>query len=161
MAKNLTTGDRFFEVMRWWEEGIRQTKMGYLLMGKAIYYIKKERLWRADIEHIPTFKCWAEHSLHISVAQAHRLAQIYEELGDLLVDMPIDISKVTLLLPFMKGKSEEERKEMLEMAQDCTVEDIKNNIKDMTGKNESATDRCEHLESEIWNRCKKCGKFFK
>jgi len=155
-------GDRFHEVMGWWNSGVNQAKLGYLLMGKSIYFIKKEKLWKKEIEHMPTFKYWAEHALHISVAQADRLAQIYFELGHLLENIPFDISKVTLLLPYLRDKDDAEKKEILFMANECTVEDIKNNLKELKGEG-TATDVCTHPESEIEYvpRCKACGKWIK
>lgn len=161
MTRNEVAGNRLHEVMTMWSKGIMSAKNGYLLMGQSIHLIKKEQLWRLDMEHCPTFKYWVEHTLHISVAQAHRLDQIYEMCGVILIDLPIDISKVTLMLPYMKGKTKEEMKDMLVMANDCTVEDIKNNLADMNGQPEKATDVCSHTDVTIWRRCNFCGKFLK
>lgn len=161
--KALDVGNRFFEVMNLWNEGIRMSRNGFLIMGQAIHIFKKERLWRYDIEHLPSFKYWVEHSLHISVAQAHRLEQIYRQVGDILEkeSIDIDISKITLLLPYLSDKTDAEKKDMLAMAADLTVEDIKNNIKDMTGKSDKATDVCEHQDTELISRCRVCGKWLR
>jgi len=164
MTKEIqTVGERFFEVMTWWQEGVKLSKTGFVLMGKAIYIFKKEKLWRKEIEHIPTFKYWVEHSLHISVAQAHRLAQVYVMVGYLLEEMSIsvDISKITLLLPYMAEKTDAEKRNLLEMASICTIEDIKNNIKEMTGNKDKCTDVCPHSEVELITRCRQCGKWLK
>src|SRR5574343_506593 len=154
--KKITIGNRFHEVMKIWNEGIRMSRNGFLAMGQAIHIFKKERLWRYDIEHMPSFKYWVEHSLHISIAQAHRLEQIYREVGEVLKDDAIDIeiSKITLLLPYLSDKTDEEKKEMLSMAADLTVEDIKNNLKEITGNKDKATDVCEHLDVETVLRCR-------
>jgi hypothetical protein len=161
--KKITIGNRFHEVMKIWNEGIRMSRNGFLSMGQAIHIFKKERLWRYDIEHMPSFKYWVEHSLHISVAQAHRLEQIYREVGEVLKDDAIDIeiSKITLLLPYLSDKTDEEKQAMLSMAAGLTVEDIKNNIKEMTGNGDKATDVCEHDDLEMISRCRKCGKWIK
>ena len=153
-------GERLHEVMGWWEHGTRTAKMGFLERGKAIYYLKKEKLWRIHTEHMPSFKYWVEHTLHISKAQANREALIYIKVGKILENIEIDISKVTLLLPHLEGKTEEGIKDMLNMAKDCTVEDIRNNLREMTGEKE-ATDVCLHAETELYERCKKCGKWLK
>lgn len=164
--KKIKIGDRFFDVMKLWNEGVRMSRNGFLTMGQAIHIIKKERLWRYDIEHIPSFKYWVEKSLHISVAQAHRLEQIYREVGHLLKDdsdniIDIEVSKITLLLPYLSGKTDKEKNEMLSMAAALTVEDIRNNLLEMAGKGDRATDICEHLEVETVLRCKKCSKWLK
>lgn len=161
MTRNEVAGNRLHEVMTMWSKGIMSAKNGYLLMGRSIYLIKQEALWKLDMENCPTFKYWVEHTLHISIAQAHRLAQIHEECGTILIDLPIDISKVTLMLPYLKGKTEEEKKDMLVMANDCTVEDIKNNLLEASGQPEKATDVCSHTDVTIWRRCNFCGKFIR
>ena len=153
-------GDRLFEVMSWWNNGIDAAKAGYLLMGKSIFHLKKEKLWRVHTEHMPSFKYWVEHELHISLAQANRLAQIYSELGHILAELPIEISKVTLLLPHLHDKTDDQKKDMLSMAQNCTIEDIKNNIKDMEGEG-NTTDTCLHLNTELVSRCRDCNKWLK
>lgn len=161
LTNNELMGNRLHEVMTLWENGIIAARNGWLMMGKAIHLIKKEKIWRIDIEHMPTFKYWVEHRLHISVAQAHRLSQLYEEIGHIAIDIPVEITKVTLLLPYMKDKTDEEKKEMIMMASECSIEDIKNNIADMNGMPERATDVCTHADVEVWRRCKFCGRWMK
>lgn len=163
----LSKGDRIHELWQLWEKGQKQAINGYLNMGKAIHYFKQEKLWRYDLTGtgVLSFATWVKQTLHISPAQAHRLEQIYKTVGELLEkeSIPIDISKVTLLLPYLEGKTEEEKLEMIEGAAGCTVEDVKNNIKDMEGENNNASDVCTHQAEYIETiyRCKKCGKWFK
>lgn len=152
-------GNRFWEIMGWWQEGIKLSRTGYIMMGKSLYYFKKEKLWRKEIEHMPTFKYWVENSLHISIAQALRLIQIYTELGNLLENTPVEISKVTLLLPYLHDKTDDEKKELLTMANECTLNQLKDNIKEMQGDKDKCTDICEHREVEIFTRCKLCKKW--
>jgi hypothetical protein len=157
-------GNRYYELLVIWRGGLAQTVNGYLNMGKALHFWKSEKLWRYDLQGtgILSFSSWVKHVLHISPSQAYRLEQIYREVGAVLEknSIPIDISKVTLLLPHLEGKTDEEKKEMLEDASVCNVEDIKNNIKDMTG-NGTPTDMCEHLNTEQITRCKDCGKWLR
>jgi hypothetical protein len=157
----VTKGNRLHEVMEMWMKGIMDVKNGYLLMGKALFHIEEEKLYKLTGNHVKTFSHFVKNELTISRAQAYRLIQIYKELGHLLQDISIDISKVTLLLPYLHGKTEGEREELLLMARNCTVEDIKNNIKDLKGEGELATDACLHTNTELINRCKDCGKYFK
>lgn len=152
-------GNRIHELMSMWEAGVRATKSGYLLMGKAMFYIKKERIWQYHTEHVPSFKYWVEHELHISLAQANRLAEIWTEVGHLIEDMPLDISKITLLLPHLHNKTDEQKVELLNMARGCNLEGIKNNLLTYTGFPERATDVCEHRDVELMPRCRNCGKW--
>ena len=166
MSKNneiiAAQGEKLHNTMRLWNEAILSVKNGYLQMGQAIHLLKKDKLWRLMGNHIMSFKHFCDKELHISIAQANRLEQIYRELGHVLQDIPIDISKVTLLLPYLHGKTEEEKKDLLIGAKDLNVEDIRNNLKDIDGDGDKATDVCLHLdEIEAWNKCLKCGKYFK
>ena len=154
-------GIMLHEAMKIWNSGILNIKNGYLQLGQAIHILKKDKLWRMMGTHIISFKHFCDKELHISLAQANRLEQIYRELGHVLSDISIDISKVTLLLPYLHGKSEEEIKDMLDGAKDLTIEDIKNNLKDLDGRGDTATDVCLHQECEVLNHCKTCGKYFR
>jgi hypothetical protein len=64
-------------------------------------------------------------------------------------------TRLVRLLPHIKGKSEDEVVEMLHMAANATCKGIENNLKKVPD------DTCSHEESEAWNRCLKCGKFYK
>jgi hypothetical protein len=157
----LARGDRLYEIMQLWNEGVNLSKKGFLRMGEAIFFIKAEKLWKYDGTHCPSFKSWAENALHISVSQAHRLAQIYTEVGTILIDekISIDVTKVTLLLPYLEGQPDDVKREMLKEASLLSVEAIKNNLANKNGK--TATDECDHLETESIKRCLKCGKWLR
>jgi len=158
-------GERYHEVMRLWNRGIEDAKQGYLMMGKAITAIRDEQLWRLEGPHCPTFDYFCKAVLHMSPAQTYRLGQIWEKFGHILEapEIHVDISKVTLLLPVLANRPDEVKKEMLLAAQDLTVEDLKNNIREMKGH--IATDVCEHppdqQDIETWFRCRVCKKFYR
>jgi hypothetical protein len=158
----LARGDRLYEIMQIWNEGVNLSKRGFLKLGEAIFFIKAEKLWKYDGTHCPSFKSWAENALHISVSQAHRLAQIYTEVGHLLSgeSICIDVSKVTLLLPYLEGQTDEVKTDMLKEAALLSVEAIRNNLAEKVGR--IATDKCEHPPEmiELFSRCK-CGKWIK
>jgi hypothetical protein len=163
-AIQLARGDRLYEIMQIWNEGVNLSKQGFLKLGEAIFFIKAEKLWKYDGTHCPSFKSWAENALHISVSQAHRLAQIYTEVGTILSEqeISIDVSKVTLLLPYLEGQTDEVKTDMLKEAALLSVESIKNNLKSRTG-NGTPTDECDHPADMLENvmRCKVCGKWIK
>jgi len=153
-------GERLHEVMTLFYAGIENSKRSFLMMGQAIYYIKQERLWKLTGDHVKTFKQFCDNELQISIAQANRLEYIYREIGEILWDTKIDISKVTILLPYLTGKTEEEKRELIENNKDLSVAAIKNNLREARG--EPATDTCLHTGLvEKWNRCTVCGKFFR
>jgi hypothetical protein len=154
-------GDRLHEAMGIWNEGIRNIKMGYLSLGHAINLLKQDRIWRLMGNHILSWKHFCDNELHCSIAQANRLELIYRELGHVLTDITIDIGKVTLLLPYLSGKTEEEKKDILESNKDLSMEAIRNNLLEEKGKGEYATDVCLHTEYDTFCKCKKCNKVFK
>jgi hypothetical protein len=159
----LARGDRLYEIMQIWNEGVNLSKQGFLKLGEAIFFIKAEKLWKYDGTHCPSFKSWAENALHISVSQAHRLAQIYTEVGHLLSgeSISIDVSKVTLLLPYLEGQPDDVKREMLKEASLLSVEAIKNNYKERTGG--TPTDKCDHPIDKVQqvNRCSECGAWLR
>jgi hypothetical protein len=158
----LARGDRLYEIMQIWNEGVNLSKRGFLKLGEAIFFIKAEKLWKYDGTHCPSFKSWAENALHISVSQAHRLAQIYTEVGAILSEqeISIDVSKVTLLLPYLEGQTDEVKTDLLREAALLSVEAIRNNLANRNGG--VATDVCLHNgEMEPFNRCKICNKWIK
>jgi hypothetical protein len=152
---------RYFEVMQEWREATRYIGTGFLVMGRCLSILKKEQLWRLDNQTL-TFRLWVEGELKICYSQAMRLIQVYEEAGRYIENTElqgIDIYKVVLLLPYFDGKTDEEKIELLHMAKECKVTDIKNNLREMKGL--TPTDKCEHKVVETWQRCLDCGKFFK
>lgn len=160
--KKIDLGNRIHEAMKIWNEGLIMSKNGYLYMGKALYMMKKDRLYMSLGNHVISWKYWVENELHLSKAQADRLIQIYRDLGHILEKdgMAIDIGKVTLLLPLLNGRTDEEKESLINMAKDCRIEDVKNNI--ATKRLQAmAFDVCEHHNTELASRCRDCGKWLK
>jgi len=157
----LSVGNEYFSAMDEYKRGMQAGLAGYLLCGKAIS-ILKGGLWRQEGGHCKSFAAFAKNVLHISPAQSHRMSQVWRELGAILSrpEMNQDISKVVLLLPLIKDAPEEKKEEMLLMSRDLSIEDLKNNILEMQGKGEMATDVCLHEVLIPATRCDKCGKWF-
>lgn len=164
MMNNIIIGNRLHEVMKMWNEGSKYELFGYILQGKAIHILKKDKLWIRDCAGIPSFKHYVQHELHISVSEAHRLEQIYRTVGDILEknDIQIKIGAITLLLPHLKHKTDDEKKDMLIEYKDLPLEGIKNNLLELCGDGHLATDVCEHTgEMEVYHKCKQCHKFIR
>jgi uncharacterized membrane protein len=154
-------GKRYFKLMSEWQEAANSMSSGFLIMGRVLSVIKKEQLWRLDNISL-TFRQWVENELKICYSQAMRLIQVYNDAGKWL-EKPefkgIDIYKVVLLLPHMKNKSEKEIEDLFHQAKTLKVNDIRNNLREAKGL--VTTDNCDHEDTELWNRCKKCNKWFK
>jgi hypothetical protein len=154
--KKLQRGNLIDESQKLWNQGISNSINGYLDMGNSLKIIKDNDLW---VGHFKTFDEFVEKDRHISRAQGARLIQItkYEPL---LKSIPIEISKLTLMLPYLDAKPAEEQEEALHMAANCSVEALKNNLKESKGQ--IATDNCLHDCDWIkLFKCSKCGKVIK
>ena len=156
-------GTRFFEVMERFHNASAMLSNGFLIMGDCLRTIKKEQLWRLD-GTAASWRQWVEGELRISYSQAMRLIQVFEDAGRFLVKPEfngMDIYKVVLLLPFFEGKTDEQKEELLHMASNCKINDIKDNIRAMKG--EPLQGECNHEEHEstLWNQCDNCGKFYR
>lgn len=160
---DIIIGQRLHEAMNIWKEGNKHELFGYILKGKAINLIKEGKLWVMDCAGVPSFRYYVTKELGISVSEAHRLDQVYREIGKILEknDLRIKISAVTLLLPFLKGKTDEEKIELIRDNKDLPLEAIRNNLLDIAGKGHLATDVCSHPEFEKYRKCKVCHKFFR
>ena len=162
---DIIDGTKYFSTMKEFEAGMRAGLEGYLKCGKAISVIKSERLWMAEGNHVKSFAHFCKKILHISASQAHRMAQVYTEFGDLLSlpENQMDITKLTLLLPYVHGQDDQQKADLLAMAKDLTIEDLKNNLLEKDGKGILATDVCDHPMDQLkeYTRCEACGKWLK
>jgi hypothetical protein len=157
-------GDKFFKAMEKFHSASKMLSMGFLVMGEALKEIKTGQLWRLDGNHIQSWRQWVEGELRISYSQSLRLIQVYDEAGRFLSKPEfngMDIYKVVLLLPQFEGKTDEEKLELLYMAKECKINDIKDNIRAMKG--EPVQGECNHedYEATIWNQCSHCKKFYR
>lgn len=162
--KDLTKADRYHEVMQQWKQATHSLGTGFIIMGKCLSELKREQLWKLDGNQNITFRYWVEGELKICYSQAMRLIQVYERVGKYL-DNPdlqgIDIYKIVLLLPHMKGKTDDEVITMLYDAKECSVRALKNNILEQKGL--PTTDTCDHSKygQIIWCQCENCKGFYK
>ncbi len=164
MTKDMIIGQRLFDVMKLYNDGMKDCINGYLKRGKAIYRLRKEKLWCRDCAGIASYKYYIEHELKISLSQAYRLEQVYKEVGKALEKnpVPLDISTIVLLLPYLHDKTDEEKLDILEANKDLPIEAIKNNLLEASGKGDKTTDRCLHDGAmEQYERCCNCGKFLR
>jgi len=146
-------------------KGIDSSLTGELETGKNLLAIKKGRLYRAESPHMPSFGYWVEGEMGISRSVANRKIDVYLKWGELLAKSDftsISYEKLVLLSKVVTDKtSEDEKRDLLHMAQDQTLTGLRNNIRER--QNKVATDVCSHKEEnqELWNKCKTCGKFWR
>lgn len=158
----LSKGEIYHATMTEWSDGLKKGLEGYLQCGKAIFTFKKLRLWRMDGSHIKSFSHWVTNTLHVSPVTGRRMVQFHTEVGKQLAnpECQAGIEKIVTLLPYLHGKSDPEKEDLLKMAKNLTLEDLKNTLLDMQGKGQLATDVCQHIERRTGWQCKKCHKFY-
>ena len=162
----LISSDRLFEAVQGVKNGLYDAKGGMLTAGKWLCYIKEEKLWKADGSPSKSFSHWVENELCLSKSTAYNLMDAYEKVGTLIEGnrdfKDLDMSKVFLLLPYItKDTTEDQKEEMLHMANATTWRGLQDNLRGFRGK--KGTDQCDHPpeERETLERCKKCNKWLR
>lgn len=158
----VSKAEKYHAIMKEWDTIKNSMGIGFMRMGKCLSELKHEQLWRLDGNQNITFRSWVEGELKICYSQAMRLIQVYEQVGEYLENKDLqglDIYKIVLLLPHLKGKTDTEKIDLLYMAKECTVDHIKQNIREDKGL--PTKDTCDHekYEQEQWGRCSNCGKW--
>lgn len=160
----LQSANRLFEAVKHIRAGLHSAKGGMLEAGRWLSVILREELWKHDGSPSKSFSHWIENEISLSKSTAYNLIDAFEKVGDIIEDNPdfkdLDMSKVFLLLPHIDADtSRSDREEMLHMAQSTTWRGLKDNLREMEGK--PGTDKCDHMEREMMERCKRCGKWIK
>jgi hypothetical protein len=156
--------EQLFDAVKNVKVGLGDAKHGMLLAGKYLMKINTEKLWKADGSPSKSFAHWVEMELSLSKSTCYNLMDAYAKVGELIENnahyKDIDMSKVFLLLPYIKDDASlADKEEILEMAQSCTWRGLQDNLKNMKGK--KASDECDHEETETFVRCKKCRSWLK
>lgn len=157
--------DRLHQARMNIKNGLANASKGYLNVGKWLMIVRHEGLWKLE-QTVTTFDQWVETEVGIGKSAAYHAIGVYEKFGDLLENsnefVGLDFYKVVALLPYVPQKATVQQKEdLLHMAKTSTVKGLANNLKEMKGG--TATDACEHLETELvtFQKCKVCGKLIK
>lgn len=144
--------------------GLSGACLGYLQAGKNLLKIKQKQLWRLDGSHCTRFESWVKNELGISKSTAYNALAVYSRFGDILESTPryqcLDFSHLVALTPHISDKATvQEREKILDLVVGQTVEGVKNQLRDLTGK--TPTDGCNHPDIEMVGRCRTCGKWVK
>ena len=142
------------------KEAKRNTVKSFLVIGKNLDIIQKEKIWQYYGEHLERFDDFLKE-IRIGRATAYNCMAIWREFGQLLISKNLDVDyfRLVRLLPVVKENDDKE--EWLNKADTLTIQGFNDEIKEAKGF--STTDTCNHPEEEreyFW-RCKRCGKWAK
>ena len=137
----------------------RQMCKSIFVLGSYLIAARAYSVWSSDGSGAHDFSEWLESEVGIKRSTGYDAMAVTEKLYPYISNQPdlqsIFPTRLVKLLPHIKGKSDDEVVELLHMAANATCKGIENNLKKVPD------DTCPHEESEAWNRCLKCGKFWK
>lgn len=142
------------------KQGIEQSKMdmcddvfhlgAYLLAAKAF------RVWQSDGSEAKNFNHWMENEIGLKKSTGNNIMGVVKELYP-VISRHLELSgifpyRLIEILPYARGKTDEEKEELLHMAKTNSCRNLSDNL------SKKPKDTCEH-ETETWmmNKCKKCG----
>lgn len=146
-------------------EGFAQACLGYIRAGKYLMIVRQKQLWKYDGHHVQRFDSWISSELGIGKSSAYNAMNVYEKYGPIIEASPeyqrIDFSHLVSLLPYTDAKSTvDERERLLELVKGQTVQGLRNNLRELAGKQPSDGE-CDHAELTTIQICKRCNKWFK
>jgi WD40 repeat protein len=144
------------------ENFLRGTE-SYMITGYFLSTAKVAEDWKDDGSDARNFYEWVEKELKIKTSNAKRMIYIWDAFSPMIRNhaeliKSIDFSKLSLIAPLI-GAEEENALEWLHAAKELTVKDLENHIKAHKGK--PTSDNCDHINTENWLKCVRCGKFIK
>jgi hypothetical protein len=141
------------------EKAIRTGKemgvMGFFEIGKALYIINKNDLWR--FSEAKNFVEYVESCQGLKRTWSYALMGVYERFAPILADheelRQVDVSRLVRLLPYVK---DETATELALMAATTPARAFDANLRNMSGK--VAPDECDHPDGfVVIRKCKICG----
>jgi len=150
MNKLVVTKRRLTDCEERLDEGAKDFKKGFLVMGEALAEILDNDLWRfADSQSFDDYVC---NNRGMKKSWAYGLVDVHKEFGELLIRYNVDVTRCVRLLPHI---TETNKEELLQMASNTRAVDFEANLRNLGGK--VAPDECVNHEWVEIKRCKVCG----
>lgn len=124
-------------------------------LGAIWSTIQSHELWRHYATHIETFKDFCRE-MGKSYSTVRYYIRVHEQFKGLLLT-GVSFKHLTIILPLVEHKDEQEKVEWIGKARALPEQALKNEVREALGK--VASDNCDHADTEAWRRCKKCNKF--
>lgn len=137
-----------------------KTVIDFYEQGKRWKIIHDEKLYKAP--HVHSFREFCEKEACCSHATVYHFIAIYEKYGGIIENklaqghvVSCEVTRLIKAIPYIKENAED----WLIKAETLSKGDFDSEIKEAQRK--VPKDSCNHEEVELWNRCVKCGTFFK
>ena len=138
-------------------EAQKNVVMNFLVIGRILTRIQKEKLWASYGEHIKKFEDFLKE-VRFARSTAYHTMAIYQNFGEYLESHELDVPfrRLIKLLPVAK----ENKEEWLKKAETLTENDFEGEIRKAQGK--VPYWECEHDAGWIYlKKCKKCENIFR
>jgi hypothetical protein len=151
---------QIFDLVKEIEQAKTETVKGFLIIGRNLDTIQKEKLYGYYGSHIENFEMFLKE-IGIKHGTAFNCIRIWRAFGAYknLYALP-DYFRLVMLLPLAEKLNEEEKEEWITKAKELTFSDFRDEIRIARGKISELD--CKHDgEKDFFFRCKICGKFVK
>lgn len=134
----------------------------YIIMGAILFTAREKEDWKKA--QCNNFREWVENEQRVSHTQAIRMMTIWDKLQRVILKHFDKIKKISFVNLYEVARiadnlTETKLIDLLEVAAENTERHFKDNIREIEGK--ATTDSCDHVNMEIWFRCKRCQKYIK
>ena len=136
----------------------------YLIVGYLLCQARVGGDYLKDGSGAEDFWSWCQREMKISRSNGQRMMLIWTAVSKYLADhseliLQIDFTKLAMVAPLIEKMQENEALEWLHAAKENTVSDLDQNIK--AHKKLPTHDTCDCINTELWRKCLRCGKFMK
>lgn len=138
---------------------VGQITQNYLALGEALCTMRDGRYYRHLGVHVETMDDFLIE-IRLGRSTAYNLMAIWEKFGAYIAnDSHIEYTRLLKALPVIAGGNPERIERLVADAELLPSRAYYDNLRNLKGL--VATDECEHLEREAWEKCRCCGKMMK
>jgi len=138
----------------------QEIDLRFLHLGKMLWFVKKEELYRYYSEHTQTMSAFLrEIDIGIGMSAADHYIRIYRTFGERLAGRQIAFKRLLLIHPMVKDDATAEK--WLDLAEKLPLIGLQSEIKERQGK--TPPDGCLHPAANLvpYFRCSICGTWIK
>ena len=147
-----------FSIVQRIQRGIQATMENFLGIGKDLCLMQEKGLWRYYGDHLRTFNDFLR-DIHIGSSTAYNCIAIWKRFGREFSSNTLEIPEYSRLVKILPVVTETNKQEWIEKAIHLEYNDLVDEVRVAKGKTSYLN--CPHANSELFIRCKDCGKFYK
>lgn len=134
--------------------------LSFVEAGRLWDEIHKNKLWKLHGEHVHSFREYIEKEMGRKYTGVMNRIKIFRRLKTEGFEIEgVDYSKLEKIANLTKTLPKEAIIELLSIALDKPYRAFLDQIREKQGK--ITTDSCEHTNTELFSRCRDCGKWIK